>query len=285
MRIRSLYASQACASPSPYARRRLCVWVLLACLGIATHAHAQNARTDFLIRKLQTSTHFRVRAQAALSLARVERSSESVRALIVALKDEHPAVRSSAAAALQEMRDCSALPALRRIARDPDPTVRSAVNQAISALEHTETQDQRGVFYVGVGSLGSNVQGIKGGSLQALRHFVKQRIATMAGVRLAPDNESEAQARSVLQKQSLVGYYVDSSIVNVEQSSDQEVRAEVSVILSTYPGHDIRAMLSGAARVSGGGDFATMRQQAIEGAFSGALKRLSQAMQQASGGR
>jgi hypothetical protein len=57
------------------------------------------------------------------------------------------------------------------------------------------------------------------------------------------------------------------------------VRAQVSVIVGTYPGRDMRAMLSGAATVSGGGSGDSTRLEAVQAAYSGALRRLPQAMQ------
>ncbi|MEM9193221.1 MAG: hypothetical protein AAGF12_28865, partial [Myxococcota bacterium] len=55
----------------------------------------------------------------------------------------------------------------------------------------------------------------------------------------------------------------------------------VSVIVNTYPGRDMRAILQGAATVQGGGSGPQARRQAIEGALSGALRRLPQALQAA----
>ncbi len=55
------------------------------------------------------------------------------------------------------------------------------------------------------------------------------------------------------------------------------VRAAVSVVLTTYPGKDIRAMIRGAATVSNAlGRRAT--QRAIEGAILSALKEVPDAM-------
>ncbi|MCB9667405.1 MAG: HEAT repeat domain-containing protein [Myxococcales bacterium] len=249
-------------------------------------ATAEDVREDFLVKKLHTSSHFRVRAQAALSLARIEFTPSIVRALSVALDDPHPAVRAAAAVALKDIGDRAALPALERATRDSDMAVRRAAEQAVRSLEREEPQARGPArFYVGIGTPGSNVKAIQGSLLMKLKQQLTQRIASIGGVRIAPGGETEAQARSLLRRKKLVGYYVDSSVVKIERCPEQGVRAEVSVVLSTYPDHDIRAMLSGAARVSGSGDFVSMRQQAIEGAFSGALKRLPQAMEQASEGR
>ena len=67
--------------------------------------------------------------------------------------------------------------------------------------------------------------------------------------------------------QKLVGYFVDSSVTKVEARPDGSVRAQVSVIVGTYPGRDMRAMLSGAATVSGGGVGESAKVQAVAGRF------------------
>jgi hypothetical protein len=96
---------------------------------------------------------------------------------------------------------------------------------------------------------------------------------------LAPENEAPKAAERVLRSEKLVGYFVDSSVTKIETRPDGSVRAQVSVIIGTYPGRDIRAMLSGAATVSGGGTGEAAKLQAVEAAFTGALRRLPQAMQ------
>lgn len=279
MRIRWGYAARQSAV------LRFSIAVIL-CVGALAHGTARADTSAFLISKLQSSEHFRVRAQAALSLSQVPVTPRVLQALTLALKDAHPAVRSSAAASLQRLGDPSVLPELRALFADRDTTVRRAAQRAVRALEEVvDVGPGPARYYVGVGSPGSNVPGVKGAALQLYKQLLEQRIASMDGVKLAREGESEKQVRAVLKKDKLVGYYIDSSIVKVERCPDRGVRAEVSVILSTYPEHDIRAMLSGAATVSGGGDPASMKKQAIEAAFSGALKRLQQAMQQASEGR
>jgi hypothetical protein len=112
-----------------------------------------------------------------------------------------------------------------------------------------------------------------------LREHVARQVGQIAGVKLAPENEDKKAAESVLGAQKLVGYFIDSSVTSIETRPDGSVRAQVSVIVGTYPGRDIRAMLSGAATLSGGGSSESAKVQAIEAAYVGALRRLPQAMQ------
>ncbi len=245
-----------------------------------------DARSDYLVRLLRTSNAFRVRAQAALSLGRVEDDPGVVRALSQALGDEHPAVRAAAAASLEQIRDPSALAALRNASNDSDRSVRNAVNRAISRLERVASSGPRSThvepvrpsgparYYVGVGMPGTSQQ-VSRQTLRSARDFIQSRVQGIDGVVIAPDNESSGAARRVLRQRRLTGYYLDSSIVRIENSNGG-TRAVVSVIVNTYPGRDMRVILQGAATVQGAsGDSA--KTQAIQGALTGALRRLPQA--------
>jgi len=125
---------------------------------------------------------------------------------------------------------------------------------------------------------GSSVDSLDRGVLQAARDFIAQRVEGIDGVVVAPTDESNRAARRVLQRRRLTGYYIDSSIVRIEPRNGG-TRAVVSLIVNTYPGRDMRVILQGAATVQGGGSGTAVQRQAIEGALTGALRRLPQAME------
>lgn len=267
-------------------------WIGIVCVAMwlwvgSPSIASADARTDFLVRMLSTSAQFRVRAQAALALGGQTPETSIVNALVGALRDEHPAVRAASASALERLKDASALPGLRAAQSDSDGSVRTAVRNAIAALTPARVPTPAPdpivpggtgtpVYYVGVGVPGSQV-GLAPPQLRSLREHVVSQLALIQGVSVAPEGEDRSAAAKVIGSNKLVGYYVDSSVTSIEQKPDGSVRAQVSIILGTYPGRDMRAMLSGAATVSGGGDGA--REQAVQAAFTGALRRLPQAMQ------
>jgi hypothetical protein len=257
----------------------------LAATGPRVHA---DTRTDFLVRMLASSDQFRVRTQAALALGSRPPEPAAVKALASALKDEHPAVRSASAGALELLKDPTALASLRAARKDRDSSVRSAVEHAIGALETASTataarapadeSSSNSTFYVAVGTPSAQV-GLPAPALRSLRELVVKQVSELDGVRLAPENENQAAAAGVLRKAKLIGYYLDSAITKLEERPDGALRAQVSVIVGTYPGRAMRVMLSGAATVSGGGTSDQAKMQAVEAAFTGALRRLPQALQ------
>ena len=252
----------------------------------ASVARADDARSTYLIKLLEGSSQFRVRAQAAISLGAVEKTLSARGALTAALRDPHPAVRAAAATSLGRIGDGSDVGVLRKLERDPEEPVRNAARASISRLENTRP-DAQGVveaptptgparFYVAVGEPASRVPSLSHPTLAEARAFIKQRVAQIDGVRLAPDSESVQAAEKVLQREKLKGFFLESSIVSVEKKAGGATRVAVSVIVATYPGRDMRAMMQGAATVTGSS--AQIYQQAVEGAFSGALRQLNQAL-------
>lgn len=274
--------------------------LLLLVLGLLSgHARAEDPRNTYLIKLLQGSSQFRVRAQAAISLGAVQSSPSALSALTAALGDAHPAVRAAAASSLGRIGDGSAIAALRRVERDPEEPVRSAAKASIAKLELDQRsasasaarsapparatvtptpQPQPGLaqYYVAVAEPGTRVTSVDRRSLSQARAFIKERVGQMQGVMIAPDTEDSRSAEKVLKSQKLKGFALDSAIISVEKKGDGGTRVAVSVIVATYPGRDMRAIMQGAATVTAGGGDAY--NQALEGALSGALRQLPQAL-------
>jgi hypothetical protein len=258
---------------------------LVMCLHVNL-AHADDPRSTYLIKLLEGSSQFRVRAQAAISLGSVDGSSTAVSALNAALRDAHPAVRAAAATSLGRIGDQTSVSALRALERDSEEPVRSAAHASLARLSSAPAstpqrpappvEEGPALYYVSVAEPGTRVSSLDRESLSRARTFIKQRVSLLQGVLVAPDTEDSHTAERILKKRRLKGFYLDSSIVSVEKKAGGATRVAVSVIVATYPGRDMRAIMQGAATVSGGGDQAY--GQAMEGAFSGALRQLSQAL-------
>jgi hypothetical protein len=272
-------------------RRWAGICTIFGAIAVATTFAVADQRSEYLIRVLDTSPMPRVRTQAAISLGGVSAETEVITALSNALREDTAAsVRAAAANSLGQLGDPSALSALRRAAQsDSDTGVRNAASAAVTRLSRSgprvqpipnagNTQPSGNVrYYVAVGRPGTKISGISPQVLDSARDFIAREAGNMSGVEIAPNNQSNAQAGRVLSQRNLTGYYIDTSITTLE-SSGGGVRARVSVVLQTYPGRNIRSMLTGGATVTGGGS-AGAERQAIEAALRAALRNLPQAMQ------
>jgi hypothetical protein len=265
-------------------RALLCVSLLA--LALAPASAVADARSDYLIRLLEGSTQFRVRAQAAISLGSVDAAADVLRALSTALSDEHPAVRAAAASSLGRLGDPKAIPILRSASEDPEAPVRLAIKSAIVKLESASRMS--GVapepvkapsgpprYYVAVAKPASRVGDIPSTELDRAHQVLVERLKQIDGVVIAPSDESPAAVRKVLRSQSLRGFYIDSSVTNVDAKPGGGTRVAVSVIVATYPDRAMRAIMQGTATALGGGD---TRAQAVAGAFRSALSQLPQAL-------
>ncbi|MDD9946985.1 MAG: HEAT repeat domain-containing protein [Myxococcales bacterium] len=262
--------------------RILCVVVLMQGAGHLSGAHA-DARSSYLVRLLQGSSQFRVRAQAAISLGGGRAAPEVKKALLDALADKHPAVRAAAATSLGRLGVLAALGDLKGLQKDPEPPVRAAASAAIARIERNGSQTDEPVakrgptrFYVAVGRPGSRVDGVDGGLLEHVQGFIRNRVSRLDGVEVAPDGEASRQAKHVMKKRGLKGFFLESSITGVQKRPGGGTRVVVSVIVATYPDRNMRAIMHGAATAMGGGK--DSYRQAVEGAISGALRQLPQAM-------
>lgn len=273
-----------------YTRRRslIAAWVALASLllSLASRPASADARSDYLIRLLKGSTQFRVRAQAAISLGGVGASPDALDALMAAASDDHPAVRAAAANSLARMSDPRALRALRPLLQDSEPPVRTAAMSAVAKLEalasETRTPDAVPVrpsgpvrYYVAIGKPASRVPELTPADLEHVQQLLRDRLAGVEGVELAPAQETPAKARTLLRTRNLRGFYIDSAVTSVERKAGGGTRVAISVIVATYPDRAMRAIMQGAATALGGGD---TRSQAISGALKSALSQLPQAM-------
>jgi hypothetical protein len=259
--------------------------ILIAISFPASTAHA-DARSDYLVQLLSGSSQFRVRAQAAISLGAVQADPKVVEALGRALRDEHPAVRAAAANSLGRIADPASLTALKAATADSEAPVRAAALAAVTRVEAARPSAGTMAttpavpagparFYIAVGAPGSRATGVSETDLRTAHQVLKTRVQEIDGVVLAPANESNSTAEQVLKSRKLKGFYLESSVTSIENKPDGGVRAVVSLVVATYPGRDIRAMMQGAATALGGGDIKT---QAVEAAFKSALRQLPQAM-------
>lgn len=122
-------SAEAPSGKLPRSMRRLLVVLLL--LATAAPARADRQR-ELALRALRDDPSLKVRSQAAIILGQ-RGAREAIPALAeAAARDEAPAVRVAAVAALGRIGDASARPALEAAQRDPDASVRAAAVRALA---------------------------------------------------------------------------------------------------------------------------------------------------------
>lgn len=265
---------------------------VIAWSGLYCGAVRADERTDYLVRLLQTSTAFRVRTQAAISLGSGLPDAGASAALAAALRDENAAVRVAAATSLGRIGDTSSIAPLRAAERDEEAAVRSAATSAIALLSSrgssgtpsvaaatttaggsTTTPSGPARYYVGIGR--PNVTGTApAAAVAGVRGVVERRLESIGQIAVAPEGESVAAAQRALRGRSLAGYYLDISIA-IETLPTGAIRARCSVVVQDYPGRNVRSMLSGSATATGA---SSADASLVEAAVNSALNRLPTAL-------
>jgi len=173
---------------------------------------------------------------------------------------------------------------VEKATRDRNKAVRRAAIEAaatLSAVGERERGPGPTEYLVAVGMPGAKAERVSRPMLFDARIFLSELLVGLQGVELAPDDLTPADAKREIAQRRLHGYYLESSIVTLEPKGSG-VRAVVSIIVLSHPGRDMRGMLRGAATASGRYSAETA-EQAIQGAFVGALRRLPTVLQAAKG--
>lgn len=232
------------------------------------------------MRLLETSDAFRVRAQAALSLGQVQSTPRSISALERAVADEHPAVRVAAIVSLRRIGARQSLSVVQRATQDRSKAVRRAATEAVQSLQAVGERPKGPgptEYLVAVGMPGTKSERVSRQMLFDARTFLMEQLQELPGIELAPDDLSPADSKREIENRKIRGVYLESSIVSLEPRGNG-VRAAVSVIVLTHPGREMRGMLRGAATAMGDAGSETA-EQAIRGAYAGALRRLPNVLQ------
>lgn len=257
--------------------------VAVLSLWLGSQVAYADSKVDYLARSVREGASFRVRVQAALALGSIGKQSGSSRpqiisALMTALSDSHPAVRAAATGSMARVAgssDKNVLMALQRASRDSDTAVRQSALEALNVIQKGGNA-KKPKFYVAVGPTAAR-GGVMSNVLEHAQYVIMREMASVPTVVLAPENEAYADAANQVKSKHLTGYYLDSSLVRMVEQGGM-TRAEVSVVVSSYPDRDIRMMLSGAAAAEGARDSEELQKQIIEVALSSALRRFSQSL-------
>lgn len=244
--------------------------------------------TAYLIRILQTSRDFRVRVPAVFALGRVG-SGPALAAIVLALRDPHPAVRTSAAETLGRRGDATTLPSLRAaLAAEQDAAARRNLEVAIERLgvaahpAPTPAPRPSGVrYYVAIGSPSAAKAAVSPSQLAQIELAVRSTVGMLPGVRLAPPRQDAAASRAMLEGSTMQGYYLDVAVSAFESDTHGNARATVSIMVATLPGRDLRAIVKGTAAVEDLSDNERAVTNVLQGAARSAARQLPASFERA----
>ena len=107
-----------------------------------------------------------------------------------------------------------------------------------------------------------------------LARTLRRKVGSLRGVRLAPSGEGTSATRAVLSRESRAGYYLDVSVSSAQYVEGTGTRASVTLIVGSYPGRNMRAMVKGTVTLQGGKGSPADKLAAAEGALQSAVRKL-----------
>ena len=261
-------------------------WICLALAAVAllVSARAWGDKVDELSRILDGQRGEKAKIAAAIGLGNLA-DARGVPALIRALSDGSPVVRSLAAGALGHIGDTIALPALERALSDENPGVRRRARDAITSIKRSPTPDDpiltrarfipketpRARALVVVSRMGNKTPRAGRAMSDKLHAMVVRELEHTNDVTLDPGAGARLQR-----------FLVDGSITRLTRQENGpwiEVTCEVKLTISNGRG-SILSIVSGGATVQTArgswrlGMEAGLQEEALENAVRGAKRNL-----------
>jgi hypothetical protein len=247
------------------ALRFLAILLLL----LTTSVALADSRVQFLAERLRyppasgQPDDFRVRTNAALALGATN-DDAAVPPLCGGLSDPSEVVRQAVAVALKRLARSSSLDCLkRRVSVESNASVKQEIQRAIETIEAAGGGDSSGgggeaappfvakaKYYVVISPVANDTTR-SGADVERIVHeAVASKLAQLGEYQLAPAGESSDQAKAVMAKRKLKGFYL---AVNVERFdySDGNLRVRVKIAVFSYPGRELRGEIPAGATLPG----------------------------------
>jgi hypothetical protein len=258
--------------------------VVTTALSIALSAGAR-PKLDALSERLQKSSDFRVRVQAALELGKT-RDERALPALSAALDDRDASVRAAAAAALGKLGVARGVRPLKEHLDDSSDNVQSAVKTAIALLTpkpepSAEPEAQR--IVVRLGSVHNSTRVKSPAMEREILAESRKKLSEMPGVALLPSEVLEASKTEEAPR-----VMITPSIQKLAASRDGDsivYSASIEYILHAMPDEAIMARISGSASAAATekeaadkAATAVLRREVLAAAIQSALSRAPRAL-------
>jgi len=199
-------------------------------------SHAQGTGdVDRMIDNLRNGGDFRVRTQAALALG-ASHSARATQPLCAGLADPNITVRAAAAAGLGKLQLGGSECLTARLAEEPSPIVKSAIQRALEQVQGGATPviAPGTKFYISIGKT-TDKSGRTGDGIDRLVRQGMQGASGPQGIAIAPSTETPEAARKVLgAHKGLRSFYLSPRVGPIEYTGGSlKVRVEVAIF--TYP--------------------------------------------------
>jgi hypothetical protein len=223
-------------------------------------------------RELTDSPDFRVRVQAALRLGKAGPGARPD--LEGALRDAHPAVRVAAAAALGNIGDAAAIPALERATKsETSEVVRTAMRETVEKLRSggaaksaPTTSLANARYVVNLGTM-RNISGMRGADLDGvMRQAARAKAGTIKDAVVFDGMDASVVQKATEKRIPIL--QVDGNLTKLTQvvgtDGSTVISAKVDMSIRKLPGQTLKGTVSGNASGSNGTRIAASALQELQ---------------------
>lgn len=247
-----------------------------------------NPGLDELVDQLKNASDFRVRVSAALQLGK-SLTGDAALPLQAALDDSNASVRAAAAAALRNLGDQAALPALKAHRSDKSEAVRTQVKAAIKSLEDERLFGPKPKVLIKLGIM-KNESGVKSKKIESeLADSSRRKLSALPGVRVLAADASSTSSEASPEKPNTVPMVMVTGNVSelkaLREGRSITYSASVEYVLHTMPEQAIAAKVSGRATATASeretedsAALAALRHSVLEAAIASAVRRAPPAL-------
>ena len=243
---------------------RLALRILVVALLIVAAGEARaDSRVQFLADRLKyppvagQADDFRVRTNAALALGTTN-DDAAVQPLCGGLDDPSEAVRQAVAVALKRLARASSADCLtRRQQVETNASVKAELQRALDAVVAASgggggapAAVPGAHYYVSISPIANNTTRSAADIERIVRGAVASKLGQLGDYQIAPSSEASADAKAVISKRSLKGFYLSVSVDKFDYS-DGNLRVKVKIAVSSYPGKDLRGEVPASATMPG----------------------------------
>ncbi len=246
--------------PQSFVIRKLLAPIVIVALWLTGSAHADNV--DRLMSQLSTSSDYKVRISAALSLSKL-RDQRAVWPFVKALKDSDKTVRGVAAASLGKIVNSSTSAKMRTAvldnlktaaASDANAFVRKQAQKAFDTLKSLEDEGGEvtsGGTYINIGLMSAKVDGAD--PIRAhMRKIVQKTFKSKASGMMIAWPGGKDPSKKQIDSMKVKAFHVDGTLNELSEEtsgSTTTVTCKVSMLIASYPEKSMFGFLKGGAAV------------------------------------
>ncbi len=241
--------------------RALLVLVALgaALLSAGSFAFA-DGRVDFLAARLQypppagQADDFRVRTTAALALGGTN-DDAALAPLCGGLADPSDAVRQAVAVAFRRLARPSSADCLRRrLGVESSASVKAEIRRTLDALASggggAAPVVANAKYYISISPVANGSTRPTSDVDSIIHDAIVQKLGELGGYQVAPGGETIAQAKALIRRRKLKGFYLSVSLDKFDYSGGN-LRVRVKIAVFSYPEKDLRGEVPASATMPG----------------------------------